>query len=350
MFIKSSRKKNDQESTATTMRDVALLAGVAQSTVSRVLNQSPSSISISDETRTKVMAAVTQLGYYPNMTARALRTQRTYMIAVMVADISNAFYHAIARAVQDFFVPHHYDVLIANSDHIYENEQRFCRAMLRRPVDGIVMVPYHLAVEEIAELVERTGASLTMLGQHIVHPLLDTCWGDDAKATYDAVRWLAEHKGHTKIGCFHAPLTLRTGQRRLNAYQDAMRDLGLPIEPTWVQENEFSIEGGQRAMHILLQSVSLPSVILACNDLNAIGAASVALDAGYRIPEQIAIVGFDDIPMAALMRPSLTTIAQRPSDIGNCLARMLFERIEGQETGPARRVELPLRLIERQSA
>ncbi len=174
MFIKSSKKKNEQRSSSVTMQDVAIWAGVSPSTVSRVLNQSASTVSISDETREKVLQAVEQLGYYPNMTARALRTQRTHMIAVMVADISNAFYHAIARAVQDFFVAHNYDVLIANSDHLYDNEKRFCQAMLRRPVDGIVMVPYHLKAAEIAELVERTGASLTMLGQHISEPLFDT--------------------------------------------------------------------------------------------------------------------------------------------------------------------------------
>jgi DNA-binding LacI/PurR family transcriptional regulator len=99
------------------MRDVAERAGVSQSTVSRVLNQATAQIPISEETRLKVMEAVELLGYYPNMTARSLRTQRTHLIAIMVADISNAFYYSIARAVQDFFVPHHYDVLIANSDH-----------------------------------------------------------------------------------------------------------------------------------------------------------------------------------------------------------------------------------------
>ncbi|MHB8627574.1 MAG: LacI family DNA-binding transcriptional regulator [Aggregatilineales bacterium] len=350
MFIKSSKKKNEQRSTPVTMWDVAQRAGVAQSTVSRVLNQSASSVSISNETREKVMEAVAQLGYYPNMTARALRTQRTHMVAIMVADISNAFYHSIARAVQDFFVLHHYDVLIANTDHLYENEQRFCQAMLRRPVDGIVMVPYHLKTDEIVDLVERTGASLTMLGQHMAHPLFDTLWCDDGKATYDTVNWLVEKKGYTKIGYFRSPLALPTGRRRFDAYLSAMHDRGLPVEAEWVQEGDFTIEGGQQAMRALLETHNLPRVIIACNDLIAIGAASVALDANYCIPEDIALVGFDDIQYASLFRPSLTTIAQSPNDMGTRLAQMLYERIEGLETGTARRIEIPLRLIERQSA
>lgn len=344
------KKKNAQKSAPVKMSDVAKRAGVAQSTVSRILNQSASTVSISEETRQKVMEAVAELGYYPNITARALRTQRTHLIAIMVADISNAFYYSIARAVQDYFVLHHYDVLIANTDHIYENEKRFCQAMLRRPVDGIVMVPYHLKPAEILELVERTGASLTMLGQHIASPLFDTLWCDDGKATYDVVHWLAQQKGYTKIGYFRAPLVLPTAQRRFSAYLSAMHDLGLPVEPEWVQEGDFTVEGGQKAMRAALQTHNLPRAIIACNDLIEIGAASVALDAGCRIPEDIAFVGFDDIQYASLFRPALTTIAQSPQDMGTRMAQMLYERIEGLETGPARRIEVPLRLIERQSA
>ncbi len=350
MFIKSSKKKNEQRSASVTMRDVAQRAGVAQSTVSRVLNQSASSVSISEETHQKVMKAVSELGYYPNMTARALRTQRTHMIAIMVADISNAFYYSVARAIQDFFFPHNYDVLIANTDHLYEDEQRFCQAMLRRPVDGIVMVPYHLTSREIVDLVQRTGASLTMLGQHIEQSPIDTLFCDDVRATTDAVRWLFEKRGHTKIGYFHPSLDLPTGKRRYDAYLSAMHELGLSVEPEWVQKGNFTIDGGQRAMELLLETGNLPSAVIACNDLNAIGAASVALDSGLRIPEDLALIGFDDIQIASLFRPSLTTIAQYPQEMGTRLAQMLYERIEGLETGPARRIEIPLRLIERQSA
>ena len=350
MFIKSTKKKSETKSSPVTMRDVADRAGVSQSTVSRVLNQATAQIPISEETRQKVMEAVEQLGYYPNMTARSLRTQRTHLIAIMVADISNAFYYSIARAVQDFFAPHHYDVLIANSDHIYANEKRFCQAMLRRPVDGIIMVPYYLQTEEMVEIEERTGASIAVLGQHISSAHFDTVWCDDVKATYDTTRWLIELKGYPSVGYFRAPLSLPTARRRFDAYLSAMHDLGMTVEPGWVQEGAFTMEGGQSAMRDLLQSNNLPHAIMVCNDLMAIGATNVALDANCRIPEDIAIVGFDDISLASLIRPPLTTIAQPPTMMGNRLAQMLFERIEGLETGPARHIQLPLSLIERKSA
>jgi LacI family transcriptional regulator len=350
MFIKSAKKRNEQQSTLVTMREVAELAGVSQSTVSRVLNQAEVPISISEETRRKVLEAVETLGYYPNMTARALRTQRTQMVAVMVADIGNSFYHSIARAIQDYFVEHNYDVLIANSDHRHENEQRFCRAMMRRPVDGIIMVPYHLKVEEIDQLIKRTGASITILGSHINHPLIDRVWCNDVKATYDAVRWLIDQKGYNDIAYIRVPMSYPTGQRRYDAYHAAMTDAGLTVHPEWVPEGDFAVAGGERAMRALLELPNRPQVVVACNDLMAIGALNVALEMNFRVPEDVGIVGFDDIPFASMTRPGLTTIQQLSTDMGRNLAEMLYERIEGIETGPARRREIPLHRIERQSA
>ncbi|MEZ4666388.1 MAG: LacI family DNA-binding transcriptional regulator [Anaerolineae bacterium] len=344
-----SKMNGRTKATPITMRDVAHLAGVSQSTVSRVLSKSLSSVPISKDTADKVLSAVEQLGYYPNLTASSLRKQRTFMVAVLIADISNSFYHSITRGIQDVADQYGYDVLIANSDHLYENEKHFCRAMMRRPVDGIILVPYHLTVEEIDEVIQRTGATVTMLGSHINHPLIDTLAGDDDQATYDAVRWLIENKQHTDIAYIRVPLSYPPGLRRFNAYLAAMRDCGLTIRDEWIQEGDFSIEGGQRTMRALLSSPHPPQAVVACNDLMALGALNVALDMKWRVPEDVAIVGFDDIPLASLVRPSLTTITQLSTDIGTQLAEMLFERINGVVSGPSRHWTIPLHLIERQS-
>jgi LacI family transcriptional regulator len=147
-----------------TMRDVAKLAGVSQPTVSRVLNQSETAISISEETRSKVLAAVEHLAYTPNMLARGLRTQQTQMLAVLIADISNSFYHPIARAIQDAAREYNYDVMIANSDHLYDNEKHFCEAVSRRPVDGVIMVPIHLTYDDLDNFITRTNVPVAVLG------------------------------------------------------------------------------------------------------------------------------------------------------------------------------------------
>jgi len=331
-----------------TMRDVAKQAGVSLSTVSRVLSQKTTGIPITEETRQKIFDAVAALGYHPNMTARSLRTQRTYMIAIMIADISNPFYHFIVRAVQDVAHHYQYDVLIANTDHLVENEQHFCEAMMRRPVDGIIVVPYHLSSEIIGNLAERTGAQVVVLGEHIDHPAVDVVYSDDEQATVDAIQWLIRHKHHQRIGFIGVPDT-HPGERRLKGYLNASKAADLAVEAAYLQNGDWTVESGMEAMRKLLALPDRPTAVFACNDHMAIGALTVSLDMNLRIPDEIAIVGFDNIPATSLIRPKLTTIEQFPTEIGQKLATALFDRIEGIYTGPRRIFEGTLALIERES-
>jgi LacI family transcriptional regulator len=181
------------------MRDVALAAHVSQSTVSRVLSPSSSSskVPISEETQKRVLAVVEKLGYHPNQYARSLRGKKNFMIGMLIADISNPFYHPMVRAVQDVASEYHYSVIIANSDHLREKELLFCESLLRRPVDGAVMIPYHLDDDDFHGLMMRTGMAIAAVGNHIQHPDVDIAFADDAKASYEAVRWLIEPRPPT---------------------------------------------------------------------------------------------------------------------------------------------------------
>jgi LacI family transcriptional regulator len=332
-----------------TMRDVARYAGVSQSTVSRVLSQNFSDIAISDETMRKVQEAVKNLGYYPNVTAQSLRTQRTHMIALMIADISNPFYHYLARTIQDIAVRHNYDVIISNTDHIYEYEMRVYDALMRRPVDGMILVPYHLTDEHLDTLIKRTGAAITALAGHIEHPAVDVVSADDEAATYHAVDWLIRTKGHQRIGFIGASPSFSVSTRRQRGYTRAMQDTNLNIRPEWIQEGNFTHESGYNTMQRLLTAVECPTAVFACNDIMAIGAMNAALDRGLCVPENIAIIGFDDVPAATLVRPQLTTVAQFPVELGTHLAESLFERIEGRMEGKGRSFTVPCELIIRQS-
>jgi LacI family transcriptional regulator len=344
MRINGSRKSYK----ATTMRDVARLAGVSQPTVSRVLNQSDTPVSISEETRSKVLAAVEQLNYRPNMLARGLRTHKTQMIAVLIADISNSFYHGIVRAVQDVAGGHNYDVMIANSDHLYELEKHFCDAVTRRPVDGVIMVPQHLTADDLDDLITTTNSPVVVLGQHIRHPLVDVIYAQDEKAVYDATTWLIHELGHRQLGLIRVPDNLPPGPRRLRGFMQAVTDCGLQAQPEHVVMGDFTLESGRKAANQLLQGRQLPSAVVAMNDLMAIGLMLTLQNAGIRVPEDVAIVGYDDIPEARIVRPALTTIAHDPADIGRKLAACLFERI-GNPDLPGRSLESPTRLIKRAS-
>jgi LacI family transcriptional regulator len=343
-------KKNNFNNKPPTMHDVAKLAGVSQPTVSRVLNETKTTIPVSEMTRKKVFAAVKALGYRPNMTARSLRTQRTQMISVMVADISNSFYQLIARAVQDVARSHDYDTLIANSDHLYEDEIHFCEAVMRRPVDGVIMVPQHLTYEDMDNFITITNTPVTVLGQHVNHPLVDVVYADDERATYEAVNWLISERGYASFGYLGVAATYPPGPRRWRGFKRALDEAGIALDPTFLMEADWSLKGGNQAVQPLIRAGKLPSVIFALNDLMAIGAILAFQDAGLSVPEDIAVMGFDDIQEATMIRPKLTTVAQHPSDIGQKVAEALFDRIEGRYSEVGRRIESNLTLMPRESA
>lgn len=343
-------RKSERRQQPVTMRDVARLANVSQSTVSRVLNGAEGRIPIGDETRQRVLEAVESLGYQPNLHAGSLRGQKTRMIAIMIADLSNPFYHPMVRAAQDIAASHRYDVMLANSDHVPENEQHFIDSVIRRPVDGVIMVPIHLKDDELDNFMQRTGAVLSVLGQHVRHPDVDVVFGNDDVTTYEVIKWLHQVKGHDQIGFIGVRGNISAAARRFAAYTSALKDVGLQAASSHIQLGDWSPDSGYACMQAILDGARPPTAVFVCNDLMAIGAMEAVQQRGLRIPEDIAIVGFDDIPAASWIRPRLTTIAQFPTEMGHQLATMLFERLEGSFSDPGRRIEVPCRLIERESA
>lgn len=345
-----ARRRSRQVSGTPTMRDVARLAGVSQSTVSRVLSETVTSpVPISEETRQRVLSVVEELGYQPNMIARSLRTQRTQMIAVMIGDISNAFYHPIVRAVQDYARSRDYDVLISNGDHLYENEARFLQTVLRRPVDGVIMAPHRLTADDLDKFMRRSHIPVVSLGAQTKHPMIDVVGGTSEPATYEAIRWLIQEKGHHRIGFIGVVDDMPPGPARLRGYERAMSDAGLEIEPGFVQKVEFTTEGGRRAMAAFLQQPNPPSAVFACNSLMAIGAIQVAQEQGYNVPDDVSVMGFDDIPENVIVHPKLTIIARDLQTIGRQVVEILFERIDGRVVGPGRFFQSEWKVMERES-
>lgn len=332
-----------------TMRDIARLANVSQSTVSRVLSGATDTIPIGEETRQRVLDAVKLLDYQPNLHAGSLRGQKTRMIAVMIADIANPFYHPMVRAIQDVANQYKYDVMVSNSDHTLEGEQHFMDSVLRRPVDGLIMVPYHLGDEEIDQIISRTGASIGIVGQHILHARVDVAFGDDAKGTSDTIEWLMKSRGHHRIAFIGVAGNFSAAARRKRAYEEAMVRNGLDLVEEYMPMGDWSPESGFHCMKQLLALKHRPTAVFACNDLMAIGAMEAIRQEGLSIPRDVAIVGFDDIPPASWLSPRLTTVAQYPHQMGSLLAHSLFSRFNGEYRGPGRRLEVPCRLIVRES-
>lgn len=346
-WMSSSKRKSNRK--AATMHDVAKLANVSQSTVSRVLSGVSEPIAIGDETRQRVLEAVAQLKYQPNLHAGSLRGQKTRMIAIMIADITNPFYHSMVRAVQDNANAQHYDVMIANSDHMRDGEKHFVESVIRRPVDGIVMAPYHLDDADLDELIERTGAAVAAVGQHLSHPQVDIAYGNDEQATYDVVTWLHQTKAHSRIGFIGVTDRFPAGARRRKGFEQALQVAGLSMYLGYEQVGDWSPESGYSAMQRLLALPKRPTAVFVSNDMMAVGAMQAVKQAGLGIPDDVAIVGFDDIPAASWLNPRLTTIAQHPDKMGEYLSKAIFQRINGEYTGPSRRIEVSLDFIERES-
>lgn len=333
-----------------TMQDVARTAGVTQSTVSRVLSPSAKGIQISAETQARVLAAVAELGFQPNQYARSLRGMRSRMIAILIADVSNPFYHPLVRAVQDVAFQHRYDVMIANSDHTRDKEELFVESLARRPVDGAVISPYHLKAADLDDLMLRTGVAIAAVGSRIEHPRIDISFSNDARASYELVRWLIRERGHRRLAMICADRAFAVTQHRVAAYQKALDEAGLDTPEEYVVAGDWTVETGRRGVRQLLSLAEPPTAIFAASDTIAIGALETALEMGRRVPEELAIVGFDDIPEAQWVRPRLTTVAQYPAEMGERLATALFERILGDADAERRVFEVPYQIVVRESA
>ncbi len=346
----ASAEPSGGPSRTVTMRDVARAAQVSQSTVSRVLSAPDSSaVAISEDTILRVQEAARLLGYQPNLHARSLRGQRTQLIAMMVADIANPYYHVMVRKVQDVARKNGYDVLIANSDHDPELERHFIQGIMRRPVDGVVLTPYHLSAADISALIERTGVRVVLVGQHLAPLGVDRVFADDETATYDAACWLIHERGHRRIAYISVPGTYPS-KRRVAGLMRALDEAGLPMPAEFLETGDFNLESGELAAGRLLTLPQPPTVVMACNDLMALGCITTAQRLGRTVPGDLAVVGFDDIPEAARVSPTVTTIAQYPAEMGDHLASALFDRLINGSMAPGRAIQVPCKLIIRESA
>ncbi|MCA9892170.1 MAG: LacI family DNA-binding transcriptional regulator [Anaerolineae bacterium] len=338
---------NQQKKRRVTQGDVAKKANVSQAMVSYVVNNN-SSITIPDETRQRILDAMDELGYVPNITARRLRSSKTYTIAGIIPDITNPFYPAFERGIQDVVNQNNYDLIIYNTDGDAAMERKCLESMMQGRVDGIVGVFFHIRAMELINLIEQ-GLSVVRLEAMPKMPgsvPLDNIYIDNIAASRAAVEYLIG-QGHTRIGM----LTSKEGPARFRemGYREAMLAHQITIDPELTRIGEYSEDGGYQAMTQLLALSALPTAIFAANDLMAMGAMLAIREKNLAIPDDIAVMGFDDIPTAKLVYPSLSTVAQSQREMGRTAAKMLFERLEGVAPEHGRSQEMPFELIIRDS-
>lgn len=332
-----------------TQGDVAKLAGVSQSTVSQVLNRND--IAIPEETRQRVLRAVDHLGYVPNKLAQSLRTRKTYTIASIIPDITNPFYPAFQRGIQSVTSQHNYDLIVYDTEEKEENERRSLRSLIRAGVDGAIVVLFHHGVEHLKPVIEQNIPVIFWRGRPTLEEdlILDTIYVDNIALAKTSVSYLI-NKGHTRIGMIAGLEDTPPRRNRIHGFCEALEEHHLPMDEVLIQGGDFTETGGYEGMKKLLRLVPPPTAVFAANDLMALGAMMAIREAKLNIPEDIALVGIDDIPAAKLVHPPLTTISQKQEDIGRKAAEMIFERIDGTIPEKPRLVEMPFELIIRESA
>ncbi len=331
-----------------TQEDVAKLAGVSQSAVSQVLNHND--FAIPEETRHRILGAMDQLEYVPNKFAQSLRTQKTFMIASIIPDITNPFYPAFQRGIQSVTNQKNYDLIIYDTDEKEENEKRSLMSLERAGVDGAIVSLFHHGVEHLRPLIEQGIPVVYWRGRPLEKDLIiDLIFVDNVAMAKTAVSYLIG-KGHTRIGMIAGLEDTPPRQDRIRGFCEALKEHNLPLDEILIQDGDFTETGGYQGMKKLLSLKPRPTAVFAANDLMALGAMLSIREAKLRIPEDIALVGLDDIPAAKLVHPPLTTISQMQEDIGRTAAEMIFERIEGTAPDESRLVEMPYKLIVRESA
>lgn len=328
-----------------TIQDVAKRAGVAPITVSRVINNSGYS---SEETRRRVETAVAELGYVPSGPARSLRLKRTNSIALVLTDITNPFFTTVARGVEDVASEAGYTVTYCNTDEDESKEQKNIALLLQQQVDGILLVPA-LSKPDAVNYILGRKLPVVVLDRRMPDAETDVVRCDSEDGAYQLVRYLIE-LGHRRIAVLTGPEGTSTADDRLAGYWRAMSEAGLEAIDTWVQRGSFTQNSGYEMAGNVVDLTPRPSAIFAANNFIAIGAMKAVQEHGLTVPEDVALVGFDDLPQALVMFPFLTVAAQPAYEMAQAATRLLLARIAGEAPEEQQEIVLPTELIIRQSA
>ena len=307
-----------------TLRDVARVSGVHPGTASRALNEETRAL-VNEDTARRVLEAAEQLGYRPNPIARGLKTNRSYTIGVLIPDLTNPLFPPILRGIEDRLEESGYTPLMANTDNDPERERIDWHAMRARQVDGIVAATARREHELLDELLEA-GIPVVLVNRRAPDSGVPSATADDRQGIRLAVGHLAE-LGHERIAHIAGPLELSTGLDRHEGFHEAMRELGLEPDPELVVTGAFTEAEGAKACAELLDRDAGPTAIAAANDLIALGCYDVFAERGIACPEEISVVGFNDMPFAGRFQPPLTTIRIPHYEIGMAAAELMLENL-----------------------
>lgn len=327
------------------MKEIARMAGVSLGTVSHVLNDSAG---VRQALRERVLEAVQSAGYQPSQLARGLRRDKTNMIGMIIPDITNPFFPAVVRGAEDIAFSNGYRLILCNTDNDHSKEMVHLNELRTYLPAGLIVIPSNFSdLTTQAESYRRAGTGVVCIDRLPKNWSGDTVTADNEEGAYNATRCLLQ-MGHTNLATIPGPLHLTNAQERLAGFKRAMREARLTLAPEYVQETTFDKQGGYAKTLILLRLIPRPTAIFAGNDMIALGALLAVREAGLRCPEDISLMGFDDLDIAETTNPSLSSVSQSGYQLGTAAARILLDRLEGDK-GPAKHLVLKTTLKLRNS-
>jgi LacI family transcriptional regulator len=328
----------------TTIGDVAKRAGVSKVTVSRVLNGASN---VNAQTRERVQQAIAELQYLPNLAARSLRSRQTQTVALVVPDITNVFWTTVARGAEDTAQRRGYSVLLGNTDENPDKQQSYLSAMLQQKVDGVMIAPTNSDAERMGPLRDRQIPTV-VIDRKLNGWEVDAVRGDSA----GGARSLTEHLlglGYNHIAMITGPRGASTAEERVGGYALALRKAGLPVDKRLVRWGEFRVAWGERLAGEILDEELRPDAIFAANNAVALGVLECLIKRGLRVPQDIALVCFDEMADVARLFQFFSVASQPAYEIGSLAAARLIDRIQGIEKGAPAEQILPSRLTLRYS-
>ena len=328
-----------------TIRDVALRAGVSTMTVSRVVNRSSY---ISQETRERVEAAIVELGYVPNTLARSLRSKKSKTLALVLTDITNPFFTTVARGVEDTASEQGFSVIFCNTDESPSEEAEHLTLLVQKQVDGVLLVPARSSGEPVAFLREQ-HVPVVVVDRRVPDSSVDSVRCDSEEGAYQLLRLLIE-LGHRRGAVLSGPVAVSTAADRAAGCRRAWTEAGLDPEALQTYHDEYTLAGGYRMAQEALKQVPAPTAIFAANNFIAIGAYRAVADAGLQVPEDVAMVAVDDMPIQLVSDPFFTVIAQPAYEMGRRATQILLARLSGDAQAECKEVVLPFELIVRRSS
>lgn len=327
-----------------TMKDIARLAGVSTSTVSHVINKSRF---VSDEIAERVNNAALQLNYAPSALARSLKMNRTKTIGMLVTTSTNPFFGEVVKGVERSCYHQGYNLILCNTEGDNQRMKASINTLLQKRVDGLLLMCSTLEGERLDVFDRYPDIPIVVMDWGPILFASDKIQDNSLQGGYMAAKHLIEC-GHKEIGCITGPLIRHQAQMRYEGYKRALTEAGIAINPDWIVESDFECEGGYQAFEKLYERGKLPSALFVSNDMMAMGVIQAASQRGLRVPDDLSLIGYDDVHIAKFMTPALTTIHQPKYRLGKAAIDTLLYRLENPDT-TAQIVQLEPTLMVRSS-